>query len=174
LVLLVDYLTAHGVLNACSGELTFAEVGQNALAAGFVAQAHPLADHSRLFLMGWSRGGGGVLAALADEDDGQSPFRGTIAIYPGCEDLQPWPTDRRVLLLLGEEDDITPPSVCRSFVERLADGRNVIVRRYARARHGFDNPELPALLAIGAGLTLGFDSVAAASAWDEIDEFLTR
>ena len=79
-----------------------------------------------------------------------------------------------MLLLLGEEDDIAPPSVCESLVERLADSGNVSMRRYPGARHGFDNPELPALLAIGGGFTLGFDSQAAANAWDEIDEFLTR
>jgi dienelactone hydrolase len=60
------------------------------------------------------------------------------------------------------------------LVERLADGGNVFMRRYPRARHGFDNPELPALLAIDNGFTLGFGLQAAANAWDEIDEFLTR
>jgi len=173
LVLLVDYLTARGVLNACSGEVTFSDVGKSVLAASLTAQTHPLADRSRLFLLGWSRGGSGVLAALADLDDAQPLFRGTIAVYPGCK-VEPWEGDHRVLLLLGEADDIALPDVCRNLVERLPHARNVAVRSYAGARHGFDVAELPALLEIGNDLTLGFDVSAAEESWNEIEAFLER
>ncbi len=174
LVLLVDYLTAHGVVNACRGELTFSEVGEYVFAAARIARRHPQSDRADPFLLGWSRGGGGVLAALAEGSSGESSYRGTIAVYPGCEELQPWDSEQRVLLLLAEEDDIAPPDVCRDVVARLRDDQNVVVHGFSNARHGFDVQELPVLMDLGGGLTLGYDSVAARRAWQLIDEFLAQ
>ena len=115
-----------------------------------------------------------ITRALAASEDTQPLFRGTIAVYPGCEDLEPWKGDHRVLILLGEADDIAPPGVCMSLGERLTYPWNVNVRSHADARYGFDVPKLPALLAVGDSLTLGFDSIAAANAWNEIEKFLRR
>lgn len=172
LVFLVDYLTAHGVVNACNGEISFAAVGKYVQAAAQVANEHPSADRTRLFLLGWSRGGGGVLAALAEPLSPAIPLTGTIAVYPGCEELLPWEPGHRVLMLLAELDDIAPPDVCRDLVARVADEQNIVVRGYAGARHGFDVPELASIVELGGGFTLGFDSVAAADAWREVADWL--
>ena len=168
LVFLVDYLTAHGVVNACNGEISFGEVGRYVQAAAQVASEYPSVDRTRLFLLGWSRGGGGVLAALAESQTPAMLLAGTIAVYPGCEELLPWERGQRVLMLLAELDDIAPPDVCRGLVARVADEQNIVVRGYAGARHGFDVPELASVVELGGGFTLGFDSVAAADGWREI------
>ena len=172
LVFLVDYLTAHGVVNACNGEISFAEVGKYVRVATQVASEYPPADPTRLFLLGWSRGGGGVLAALADPLALAIPLAGTITVYPGCEELAPWERGHRVLMLLAESDDIAPPGVCRGLVARVADDRNIVVRGYAGARHGFDVPELASVVGLGGGFTLGFDSVASVDAWREVVDWL--
>lgn len=174
LVFLVDYLTAHGVVNACNGEISFAEVGRYVQAAAQVASEYPSVDRARFFLLGWSRGGGGVLAALAESRTPAILLAGTIAVYPGCEELLPWERGQRVLMLLAELDDIAPPDVCRGLVAGVADEQNIGVRGYAGARHGFDVPELASVVELGGGFTLGFDSVAAADAWRDIVDWLAQ
>ena len=172
LVLVVDYLTARNLPNACSGEISFSEVGLFALEGGRVAVNDSRVDAARLYLIGGSLGGGGVLAAMSESHSNDFPFRKVVAIYPGCRNIGPWKGSQPVLVLLAGKDDIAPPSECRSLIERLPSTAEVHSRTYREARHGFDAEGLPRLLNLGNGLTLGFDAKAAEAAWAQISAFL--
>ena len=161
-VFLIDYLSAHGVSNACNGEISFAEVGQYVLASAAFARSHPFVDASEISVIGWSLGGGGVLASLASlSEEAPPPFNAAIAFYPGCEGISPWSIPIPTLLLLGGLDDIAPPEVCVDLVERAGEGLPVELRTYPEGRHGFDVEEAPELLAIGGDRTIGFYPAAA-------------
>ncbi len=173
-VVLVDYLTAEGVPNTCSGEISHERVGEYVAASLEFAQALPSVDLSRIYIVGWSHGGAGVIAWLQALGEGNPPVAGAVAIYPGCSGRDAWVSTVPVLVLLGEADDITPPESCDAILRGLPDGAHVQVRRYAGARHGFDFTEGPEVLPIGGGMTVGRNPAAGEQAWEEIFAFLGR
>lgn len=171
-VVLVDYLTAEGVASTCSGEISHERVGEYVAASLELARSLPRVDPSRLYVIGWSHGGAGVIAWLQALGDRTPPVAGAVAVYPGCGSRGPWVSGVPVLVLLGEADDITPPARCDEILTRLGDTARVEVRRYANARHGFDFTEGPELLPIGGGMTVGRNPTAGQKAWEEIFAFL--
>jgi dienelactone hydrolase len=172
-VVLVDYLTSEGVANTCSGEISHERVGEYVAASLEFARTLPWVDVSRLYVVGWSHGGAGVIAWLQSLGTQATPrVAGAVAVYPGCGSRGPWVSSVPVLVLLGEDDDITRPEDCDEILERLPDGTRVEVRRYADARHGFDFTEGPEVLAIGGGMTVGRNPTAGEEAWKEIFAFL--
>ncbi len=174
LVFVVDYLTARDVRNACNGEIPFSEVGSFALEAGRIAANDPRVDPARLYLIGNSLGGGGVLAAMSESHSDDFPFRKLVAIYPGCRTIAPWRGSQPVLILLAGKDDIAPPSECETLIDRLSSTAVVRTYHYPEARHGFDVEALPELLTLHNGLTLGFDAKSAEAAWSQIALFLSK
>ncbi len=174
-VVLVDYLTPEGVANTCSGEISHERVGEYIATSLEFARSLPQVDPSRLYVIGWSRGGAGVIAWLQSlAVERLRPVTGAVVVYPGCRSRGPWSSGVPVLVLLGEADDITPPESCDRILRRLPDGTEVRVRRYADARHGFDFTEGPEVLSIGGGMTVGRDRTAGKEAWEEILAFLGR
>jgi dienelactone hydrolase len=171
-VVLIDYLTAEGVANTCRGEISHERVGQYIAASLDFAKTLPRVDSSRLYVVGWSHGGAGVIAWLQALGDSASPAAGAVAVYPGCVSRGPWGSGLPLLVLLGEADDITPPETCDEILARLPASARVEVRRYAQARHGFDFTEGPEVLSIGGGMTVGRHPSAGAQAWKEILAFL--
>ncbi len=171
-VVLVDYLGAEGVANACSGEITHMRVGEYIAGALEFARSMPQVDSTRLFVVGWSHGGAGVLAWLEDLGDRSTPAVGAVAIYPGCRGRGAWASAVPVLVVLGEADDITPAATCDAVLQQLPDGVPIEVRRYAGARHGFDFSEGPEVMSIGGGMTVGRNRAAGEKAWEAIFEFL--
>jgi dienelactone hydrolase len=171
-VLLVDYLSAEGVLNACNGEIRRERIAEYISEAVGFARSQPFVDAAQVNVIGWSLGGVGLLAWLEQLPEGSAPVRSAIGVYPGCGNAQPWKADVPVLMLLGGADDITPPEQCESLVRSLPDGLRVTVRLYDGARHGFDNEEAPSVVDVGGGRTIGCQSEAAHAAWTEILAFL--
>lgn len=86
--ILVDYLTAEGVANTCGREISHERVGEYIQASVTFALQQPFTDPDRLFVIGWSHGGGGLLAWFASARLG--PTHGCR----GCRDLSrvryPW------------------------------------------------------------------------------------
>jgi dienelactone hydrolase len=172
-VVLVDYLTAENTDNTCSGEISHDRVGEYVGASLNFARRLPRVDPSRLFVIGWSHGGAGVIAWLQTLGEGSSPaVAGAVAFYPECRSRDVWSSTIPVLVLLGESDDITPPETCDKILRRLPVGTQVTSRRFAGARHGFDFTEGPEVLSIGGGMTVGRNANAGAKAWKEIFAFL--
>jgi dienelactone hydrolase len=62
-VVFVDYLGRRNLKN-CSGQVSRIQVGQDILEAAAWMRARPNVDPARISAIGWSYGGGGVIAAL--------------------------------------------------------------------------------------------------------------
>ncbi|UPY36563.1 dienelactone hydrolase family protein [Sediminicoccus sp. KRV36] len=107
----------------------------DALAAADWARAQPWGRGQAPILIGWSHGGSTTLAAWATAPSGA--LSAAIALYPGCgQGEAPVLGSAPLLMLLGAEDDWTPPEPCRQIAAR-APGV-ITVESYAGAHHGFD------------------------------------
>jgi dienelactone hydrolase len=174
-VVFVDYLGARG-RERCGGAIRPHEVAGDILAAVAYARSSPFIRTSEISVIGWSMGGGGLLAAIARlPADTPAPFRAAVAYYPECYGVA-WPLQVRVplLMLLAGLDDVSWTWACQDLIKRLPDGFPAEVRVYPNARHAFDVAELPPLLPWARGGTLGHDPQAAAAAREEVKRFLGR
>ena len=171
-VVLVDYLSAEGVANTCSGEIAHERVGEYIAATLELAASMAQVDSSQLNVVGWSHGGSGVIAWLEALKGQATPAAGAVAVYPGCRGRGAWASTVPLLVLLAEADDIASPETCDAVLQNLPEGTRVEVRRYANARHGFDFTEGPEVLSIGGGMTVGRNPSAGREAWREIFGFL--
>jgi dienelactone hydrolase len=174
LVLLVDYLTAEGVLNTCGWEIHPKRVGEYIKEAILFVKTVPPGDTTQINVIGWSHGGEGVLAWLANLKGEPNGVQSAVTVYPGCSASTTWESSIPVLMILGEADDIAPPNICNSLIQSLPNQTNVLVKSYPEARHGFDLTEGPTVLSIGNGLTIGRNSKAGDEAWQEILTFLGK
>jgi len=174
-VVFVDYLGARG-RQACGGTIRPYEVGGDILAAVEYARSASFIQPSDISVIGWSMGGGGVLAAIASLPvDAPPPFRAAIAYYPECYGVtMPLRVRVPLLMLLAGLDDVSWTWACQDLVKRLPRDFPVEVRLYPQARHAFDVPELPPALSWRGGGTLGHDPDAAAAAREEVKRFLGR
>ena len=174
-VVFVDYLGARGQ-EVCGGRIRPGEVGGDILAAAAYARSSPLIQPSDISVIGWSMGGGGVLAAIARLPvDAPPPFRAAVAYYPECYGVVvPLQVRVPLLMLLAGLDDVSWTWACRDLIKGLPAGYPVAVRLYPNARHAFDVPELPSLLPWRGGGTLGHDPEARVAAYEEVRRFLGR
>jgi len=176
-VIFVDYLAARGFATCRDrgGAKGFApEVGQDVIAGAAYLRAQPFVKPADIVAVGWSMGGGGVLAALGAMPQSETPLlRAVVAFYPFCPDVKPWKTPVPALMLLGGLDDIAPADDCQGLAKKVGAAGPVEVRVYRDARHAFDVPEFPPMLKRGPG-TVGYNADATRTAWDEIRKFLGR
>ena len=107
-----------------------------------VDQVGQVASSAPIALLGWSHGGSAVLAATdaarADVREQAPRPVAAIAFYPGCSaslktNYQP---SARLVLMLGELDDWTPPGPCIALGKSVDAEVNV----YSGSHHGFDSP----------------------------------
>lgn len=125
----------------------------DALYALKLLATHPQIDSSRIFHMGWSRGGQALLdAAWRTYQQHVLPvdvkWAGGIAVYPGCN--MRYRVDQHsklpapILMLLGEKDDMTLPKPCMELAdEYAAAGQPVSYKVYPGATHVFDRLNMP-------------------------------
>jgi dienelactone hydrolase len=109
---------------------------------------HPQIDASRIFHIGWSRGGSAVTGAMWPNyrfpitQTESIKWAGSIPVYPGCNLRYKNPTLRisaPVLYLLAEKDDMTPAEPCVEEANLLAaEGNPVQYKVYPGAFHVFD------------------------------------
>jgi dienelactone hydrolase len=171
-VVLVDYLSAEGVLNACGGKITVETIAKYITESVALVREKSFVDTSRIHIIGWSMGGRGLLEWLQARTAASSSVRSVVAVYAGCAAANPWNGLIPTLMLLGGADDLAPASVCQDLVARLPDGHQVSVRVYPDGRHGFDIEGAPPILEIGGGQTLGYHEEAAREAWHDVVTFL--
>jgi dienelactone hydrolase len=174
LVLLIDYLTAEGVLNTCGWEIPPKRVGKYIKEAISFVKTIPNVNTSKINVVGWSHGGSGVLSWLANLEGEPKGVQSAVAIYPNCRTSDPWKAQLPLLMILGEADDIALPGVCNDLIRSLTNQTNVQVKSYPEARHGFDFLEGPTVLSLGNGLTIGRNPKAGKDAWKEIFKFLNK
>ena len=148
-----------------------------AAAIGWLA-GQPFIDARRIALVGWSHGGSSTLRAVAKGFTiPGAEVRTAIAFYPGCRPMAEsttWATRVPLTILIGSEDDWTPPETCRSLGQRPG----VTLVEYAGAVHGFDAPNTTLRVRTDVGLTksgtakVGTDPKARAAAIAEVTRLL--
>jgi dienelactone hydrolase len=169
LVIFVDYLGRRGLAN-CAGKTIFDDAGKDVLEAARWLRSQPNVDRARINVIGWSYGGGVVLAALRQLAATESAFHRAVLLYPDCRPLQSIKARVPVLALFAGQDDVAPVAKCAPLATALPAGtfRHVT---YESARHGFDARGLPAKTQYAYG-TIGYDAQADRAAWAEISAFL--
>ena len=161
--LIVDSFSARGLKDIC---------GKNwPTQADAEARAHDIdaalawlgkqsfVDPRRLVFLGYSYGGGvAMLRALSPrlDDRGPAPARAAILLYPDCALADALGSKLAVrqptLLAMGALDDWTPVSQCQAVVDRIVQGRDIVVTRiYEGAHHSFDALGLPVRYLPGVG-----------------------
>jgi dienelactone hydrolase len=168
-VVFVDY-TARRFLQNC-GHVSSDEVAKDILDAAVWAGDQPGVDRDRISAIGWSYGGGGVLAALAAMPPGRPAFSKAVIYYPDCRGAVPWSTDGvAVLIMMGELDDVARPALCTPLMNR-APANSLHTILYPNARHAFDVRSLPARAELPYG-TLGYNAEAAVASWAAALDFI--
>lgn len=182
--LMVDSLGPRGERELCTQRLGSRRVKDHhrrddALGALQWLAAQPGLDAHRLGVLGWSNGGSTVLAATHRGDAAVAgwPVRPALAVafYPGCalSVATGYAPTATLLLLLGADDDWTPPAPC----ELLAQQPGVTAAVYPGAVHGFDGAgpvrlrrDVPHGARPGQGVHVGGDPAARLAAWQRVDE----
>lgn len=144
----------------------------DALAAADWARVQPWGRGMAPVLIGWSHGGSTTLAAWATAAPGA--LSAAIALYPGCGggEARP-PGTAPLLMLLGAEDNWTPPEPCQTIASRAPE--IITVESYAGAHHGFDGLSggtRTRTLPNGRSVSLGPDGAARDAARLRVAAFL--
>jgi dienelactone hydrolase len=151
-------------------------------------------DRARIGLLGWSHGGSAVLAAtnLRHPAVAAAPVRASLAVafYPGCsaELARGYQPAAPLLMLLGADDDWTPPAPCEKLAATATATATATVdaavlaprvQTYAGAVHGFDGTapvrvrhDVPNGAHPGRGVMVGAQPAAREAARAELDAFL--
>jgi len=151
-VLVLDSLGPRGVATLCDVNPTTGKNGVTLLRGAkdaLDALAHlrtlPIVDPARVALAGFSWGANaGLLASSASYAGTLAPASGRFAavasFYPFCGANLQRDVDRPLLVLMGGDDDETPPATCLSTLEFLGkNGAPVAWRVYPGATHAWDN-----------------------------------
>jgi dienelactone hydrolase len=167
LVVFVDYL---GRFSSC-GHVSHAQVGEDILEAVTWTRAQAGVDPGRISVIGWSYGGGGVLAALRAMPSGPPLFAKAVMYYPDCRGETPWPAAGvSALMLLGASDEVARPAVCDPVVDG-APPNTLRAVSYPNALHAFDMRGLPERTKYPFG-TIGYNAEAANASWATVLDFL--
>jgi dienelactone hydrolase len=158
-------------LTDCAGgrNVSQAEVAADILAAARWVKQQPYVAADKIFAIGWSYGGGGVLAALTAMPTGQPLIARAVTYYPDCRGAVPWSsTGVATLMLMGALDEVALPALCERVIKGVSPNilRTVL---YPNARHGFDMRSLPERSEFGR---LGYNADAAKASWTAVLEFL--
>ncbi len=190
-VLLPDSFTARGERSICAQKNTGRQVTVETRRADVAAAvrwlaAQPQVDAARIVVLGWSHGAMTTLAAINEaRPDAARPVAAAVVFYPGCAALleQDFVVAQPLLMLLGANDDWTPPARCEQLVAGVRKRQpqaDITLRVYADSYHGFDGtgpvrlrPEVPNGVD-PRGAHAGGNPVARAAALAELDRFLLR
>jgi dienelactone hydrolase len=191
-VLMVDSFTPRGVHKMCSPSTYQATVFKarpfDAYAALLYLQMQPDIDPQRIGLMGWSEGGGALLATIAENSPArpaylaQGDFRAAVAFYPARCNLRahgPWVSHIPLLVLNGLLDVWTPAEPCRDLLNSAAASHSradIVI--YPNAVHDFDSPGMHVVrrpdytTRTGIVPIMGEDPAAHADALQRVPAFL--
>lgn len=151
-VFIVDAFTGRGLVstNADQDQLSRLAHVVDAYRSLAILTRHPRIDPARIFLMGFSRGGGAAHWAAIQRfrdlhgPEGDAQFAGFIPVYGTCnrrfvDELRV--AARPIRYLHGLADDYVPAAECEALARRLrAAGADAAFTGYAGAHHVFDDP----------------------------------
>jgi dienelactone hydrolase len=167
LVVFVDYVGLR-MQNNCA-HISQAEVSADIIEATAWVKDQSGVDASRISVIGWSYGGGGVLAALKAMP-AAPPIAKAVMYYPVCRGAGPWSAGVAALMLLGGIDDIALPTLCEAVVKGMASDKLRAIT-YPNARHGFDMRGLPERADLPSG-SPSYNAEAANASWLTVLSFL--
>jgi dienelactone hydrolase len=184
-----DSLTPRGETELCTQKIGSRKIDQTERRADVLGTlawvaAQPWAQPGRIALLGWSHGGSAVLSGTdASRADvlGQAVKPAiAVAFYPGCAAAlkSGYKPSAPLVLMLGENDDWTPPAPCVA----LGNGVGAEVNVYADSYHDFDNPvgevrlrtDIPNGVNPGQGVHVGPNPVARERAYSRLKLLLTK
>jgi dienelactone hydrolase len=186
--LAVDSFGPRGMDDNCGG-FFFHEQAADGYAALRYLTSKPFVRSSHVALMGFSMGGGSVLAALEKgglvEQRYPEKFRAGIAFYPVCQ-YASGITMGPMLVLVGDKDDWTPSSSCEAMAAGRSelgaprtpgDRSSIELVIYPGVHHSFDQLDLS--LAPMRGITIKghraeFNEEATKNAIVRVRDFLQR
>jgi len=167
LVVFVDYVGRRMQTNCAHISLT--EVATDILEAASWTRDQSGVDATRISVIGWSYGSGGVLAALKAMPP-EPLIAKVVMYYPVCRGAVPWSAAVVGLMFLGGKDDVAYPSLCKPVVDGVPTGRLRVIT-YPDARHGFDIRGLSERSDQPPGAPVYNDEAAKAS-WGTVLDFL--
>ena len=169
-VVFVDYLARRNLKDCAGGrDVSHAEVGKDILEAATWTRGQAGVATDKIFVIGWSYGAGGVLAALTAMPPGAPPLTKAVMYYPDCRRAMPWSsTGVSALMLLGAIDEVARPTLCDPVIKGAPpDSLRAVL--YPNARHAFDVRSLPDRAEFGR---IGYNADAAQASWAAVIEFL--
>ena len=166
LVVRVDSLNARSQRRCNNGRVTKDDQVADVASLAAYLKGLPMIKPDALNLLGWSWGGGAVLATAMH----LKSINAAIAYFPGCKSLPGKPVRVPTLVLFGEADDIVSIKDCEKI---FAASSLLTLRTYPGAHHAFGNPKYDPPVHYGFG-TLAYHEAAAKAAWAELKKFLVR
>ncbi|MCP3654203.1 dienelactone hydrolase family protein [Herbaspirillum sp.] len=193
-VLFPDSFTPRGRRSTCQDTVAQREVSAmnrryDVQAALHWVTSQPDVDVKRIALLGWSHGASTLLASinLAETDVAVRKIqpRAAVAFYPDCrpyaKTTEPFKPAAPLLILMGENDDWTPPQACEAIEEKMkGSDTEIALRLYPDTYHDFDAPGLPVHVRMdvagvgkrGEGVTSGGNPDARSQAYRSMLNFL--
>jgi dienelactone hydrolase len=167
--LFVDDFAPRGLAQTCA--VDFGDGPADAYGALRYLSALPYVDPMRIGAVGFSQGGDTALKLASTRfAPNNSAFRAAAAFYPPCANVSGQTLAIPTLILVGEQDAVTPAADCEKLVAIQPDkGARIIV--YPGARHGFDNPSYGGGKRV-LGMALAYDRAAAAQSAAALRDFL--
>jgi dienelactone hydrolase len=155
-VLLPDSFASRGLKPECRqtthGAAAYGPRRLDALAAAAWLQARAGTPPGGVLLLGWSDGGTTVLASIGPGMPA-GLIRGAVAFYPACTRTLKhpgWHPAVPLFILMGADDDWTPPSACQALAAR---NPTIKITLFPGAYHDFDVPRDPVHLIHGLPYT---------------------
>ena len=170
LVVFVDYLARRNLKDCAGGrDVSHAEVGRDILEAATWTRGQAGVATDKIFVIGWSYGAGGVLAALTAMPPGAPLLTKAVMYYPDCRRAKPWSSAGvSALMLMGAIDEVARPALCDPVIKGAPpDSLRTVL--YPNARHAFDVRSLPERAEFGR---IGYNADAAQASWTAVIEFL--
>ena len=180
-VVRVDFVRAHELENSCVGEqnptgevVPYGDVADYILATIEHIGARNEVDADRIYLIGWSMGGSGIMTALSRvRSSGQPNIAGILAYFPACETVRPWDAEIPMLLMLAELDNLAPARFCKQVVGNVGQPDVIEVIEYADAHHCFIAEDAPVVTEPRSEPTCAYNPEALGASWKDILRFLS-
>jgi dienelactone hydrolase len=167
--LFVDDFAPRGLTQTCA--VDFGDGLADAYGALRFLAALPYVDPMRIGAVGFSQGGDTALKLASRRvAPNNSPFKAAAAFYPPCANVSGEELAIPTLILIGEQDSVTPATDCEKLVAIQPAGRARLIV-FPGAQHGFDNPTYDGGKRV-LGMSLGYDRAAAARSADALRDFL--
>lgn len=196
-VLLIDSFQPRGHVSLCAMQPVFSrpilpnrETPMDAYGAMNYLRSRSDVRPDGIAILGQSYGGMAMMFAIAagalpTNVPPEKDFRAAVALYPNCPPVANenphWRPRQRMLLLMGDADNFTPPAPCKELIACARDEGSPAIDThfYPGTYHAFDHPNLPMTVLTsyklppdGHSPTIGSNPDARADAITRVTQFL--